>query len=88
MAGSSDERSVASRMRARGLGLLSAALLAAILPGCGGSESPSTPSGSPSPSAAPAGTARFTVDSSASRHPISPCVYGTNQPDWTSRSRA
>jgi hypothetical protein len=29
----------------------------------------------------------FTIDSSTSRHPISPYVYGTNQPDWASRSR-
>jgi hypothetical protein len=30
---------------------------------------------------------RFTIDSSASRHPISPYVYGMNQPDWAGRSR-
>jgi hypothetical protein len=61
--------------------------LALLLPGCGSSQGPTTPSSSPTPTPAPAGTAQFTIDSSASRHPISPYIYGTNQPDWTSRSR-
>jgi hypothetical protein len=30
---------------------------------------------------------RFTIDSATSRHRISPYIYGTNQPDWASRSR-
>ena len=75
-------------MKARGLAL-AGALLALLLPGCGGggSSSPTSPSSSPAPSAAPAGSVRFTIDSSASRHPISPYVYGMNQPDWAGRSR-
>lgn len=68
-----------------------AALLALVLPSCGGGgggwESPTGPSASPTASPAPAGTARFTIDSAASRHAISPYVYGTNQPRWASRSR-
>ena len=68
--------------------ILAAALLA-LLAACGGGDSgsPTTPSTSPTPSAAPAGSARFTVDSAASRHPISPYIYGMNQPNWASRSR-
>ncbi len=66
-----------------------AALLALVLPACGGGGSggPTTPSASPTASAAPAGSARFTIDSAASRHPISPYIYGMNQPNWASRSR-
>jgi hypothetical protein len=66
-----------------------AAALVALLAACGGggSGSPTTPSTSPAPSAAPAGSARFTVDSAASRHPISPYVYGMNQANWASRAR-
>ncbi len=68
--------------------ILAAALLT-LLAACGGGDSgsPTTPSTSPTPSAAPAGSARFTVDSAASRHPISPYIYGMNQPNWVSRSR-
>jgi hypothetical protein len=57
------------------------------LPACGGSSSPTSPgAGTPSP-AAPAGTVRFAIDSTASRHPISPFIYGMNQVDWAGRSR-
>jgi hypothetical protein len=64
-------------------------LLAAFLPACGGdgSDGPTAPSASPTPSAAPASSVRFTIDSAAARHPISPYVYGMNQPDWSGRSR-
>ncbi len=55
------------------LALLSAAC------GGGGSGGPTTPSASPTPAPAPAGSVRFTVDSGAARHPISPYIYGTNQ---------
>ena len=51
-------------------------------------DGPTTPSASPTPCApAPAGSVRFTIDSGAARHPISPYIYGTNQPDWAGRSR-
>jgi hypothetical protein len=30
---------------------------------------------------------RFTIDSAAARHAISPYIYGMNQPDWAGRSR-
>jgi hypothetical protein len=65
------------------------AVLPALLAACGGggSGSPTTPSTSPTPTPAPAGSVRFTVDSAASRHPISPYIYGMNQPNWASRSR-
>jgi hypothetical protein len=71
--------------RPRGLG--TAGLLALLLPGCGGSGSsaPTGPTSSPSP--LPSFSVTFTVDSSAGRHAISPWIYGTNQPDWTGRSR-
>lgn len=60
-----------------------------LLPGCGGGggSSPTTPSGSPAPPAAAPGSVRFTIDSAAARHPISPYIYGMNQPDWGTRSR-
>jgi hypothetical protein len=63
------------------LALLSAAC------GGGGSDGPTTPSASPTPAPAPPGSARFTIDSAAARHPISPYIYGMNQPDWAGRSR-
>ncbi len=63
------------------------ALAALLCPACGGSSGPTTPSASPTPTAAPAGSVRFTVDSAASRHPISPYIYGMNQPNWAGRSR-
>ncbi len=64
------------------------ALVALLCPACGGGTSgPTTPSASPTPTAAPAGSVRFTVDSGASRHPISPYIYGMNQPNWAGRSR-
>jgi hypothetical protein len=76
-------------MAVRRLRLAAPALLVLVLPACGGggSNGPTTPSASPTASPAPAGSARFTVDSAASRHPISPYIYGMNQPNWTSRSR-
>jgi len=55
--------------------------------GGGGSDGPTTPSASPTPAPAPSGSVRFTIDSAAARHPISPYVYGMNQPDWAGRSR-
>ena len=65
------------------------ALVAALSPACGGvgSSAPTAPSASPTPTAAPAGSVRFTIDSAASRHAISPYVYGMNQPSWAGRSR-
>jgi len=75
-------------MGARGVRFACCALLALLLPGCGGgSDGPTGPSATPAPSGAPAGSVRFTIDSAASRHPISPYVYGMNQPGWASRSR-
>ena len=75
-------------MRPRILRVLSAALLVLVAAcGGGGSSSPTGPSASPTPTAAPAGSVRFTIDSSAARHPISPYIYGMNQPDWAGRSR-
>jgi len=64
------------------------ALVALLSSACGGggTGSPTAPSASPTPPQAPAGSVRFTIDSGASRHPISPYVYGTNQPDWAGRS--
>jgi hypothetical protein len=61
------------------------ALLAAC--GGGGADGPTTPSASPTAAPAPAGSVRFTIDSAAARHPISPYIYGMNQPDWAGRSR-
>jgi hypothetical protein len=63
------------------------AVLPVLLTACGGGGSPTSPSASPTPPAAQAGSARFTVESAASRHPISPYIYGMNQPNWASRSR-
>ncbi len=66
--------------------LAALAFLMLPLAACGGgSDGPTTPSASPTP--APAGSVRFTIDSAASRHPISPYIYGMNQPDWAGRSR-
>ncbi len=64
-------------------------LLALLSGACGGggSDGPTTPSVSPTPSAAPAGSVRFTIDSAAARHSISPYIYGMNQADWSGRSR-
>jgi hypothetical protein len=75
-------------MSRRTLRAFSGAVLA-LLAACGGGDSggPTAPSASPTPSAAPAGNVRFTIDSAAARHPISPYVYGMNQPDWSGRSR-
>jgi hypothetical protein len=63
--------------------------LALLSPACGGggTDGPTTPSASPTPAPAPAGSVTFTIDSGAARHPISPYIYGTNQPDWAGRSR-
>jgi len=76
-------------MNARRRRVVPGALLALLVAACGGggSSGPTGPSTSPTPSAAPAGSVRFTIDSASSRHPISPYVYGMNQPDWTGRSR-
>jgi hypothetical protein len=76
-------------MAAPRLRCVPAALLILVLPACGGggADGPTTPSASPTASAAPAGSARFTIDSAASRHPISPYIYGVNQPNWAGRSR-
>jgi hypothetical protein len=65
------------------------ALLTLVSPACGGGGSygPSSPSASPAATPAPAGSVRFTIDSAVARHPISPYVYGMNQPDWAGRSR-
>lgn len=73
--------------RARCLGM--AGLLALLVPGCGGSGSsgPTGPTASPTPSPLPSFSVTLSVDSSAARHPISPWIYGTNQPEWTTRSR-
>ena len=64
-------------------------LLALLSPACGGggSGSPAAPSASPTPAPGPAGSVRFTIDSAAARHPISPYIYGMNQSDWAGRSR-
>jgi hypothetical protein len=63
--------------------------LGLLSPACGGagSDGPTAPSATPSPAPGPAGSVRFTIDSGASRHPISPYIYGMNQPDWAGRSR-
>ena len=63
-------------------------LLLLLAPGgCGsdanGPTAPAVPVGSP---AAPSSVS-FTIDSSAARHPISPYIYGMNQPSWADRSR-
>jgi hypothetical protein len=65
------------------------ACVALLSPACGGggSDGPTSPSASPALAPAAAGSVRFTIDSAASRHPISPYVYGMNQPDWAGRSR-
>jgi len=65
-----------------------AALLSAALAhvSCGGGSA-GTPTAGSSPTAAAASSVDFTVDSSSQRHPISPNIYGMNQPDWAGRSR-
>ena len=69
-------------------GRLLPGILLVLVQSCGGGGSaPTAPSASPTPTPAPAGTVRFTIDSAASRHPISPYIYGMNQPDWAGRSR-
>jgi hypothetical protein len=66
------------------------ALLSILFAACGGggdsSGAPTAPGGS-LPTPAPAISVRFAIDSGTARHPISPYVYGTNQPDWGGRSR-
>jgi hypothetical protein len=62
------------------------------LAACGGS-SPTTASApaSPGATAGPATTApaslRFTIDSTAQRQPISPFIFGSNDNEWSGRSR-
>ncbi len=83
-------RASVGSMTARALALLALAALPFLSPACGGgggSDGPTAPSASPTPTPAPAGSVRFTIDSGASRHPISPYIYGMNQPDWAGRSR-
>jgi hypothetical protein len=64
------------------------ALLLLALAGCGHDSSEPTTPDTPGVSAtAPASSVTFTIDSGASRHPISPYIYGTNQPSWHDRSR-
>jgi hypothetical protein len=79
-------------MTTRAPALLALAVLPFLLPACGsggggGGDGPTAPSASPTPTPAPAGSVRFTIDSGASRHPISSYIYGMNQPDWAGRSR-
>jgi hypothetical protein len=65
-----------------------ASLLAAQLAACAGGPSPSPVSpAAATPTPGPTGNVRFTIDSGVNRHPISPYVYGTNQPDWAGKSR-
>ncbi|MFN8095837.1 MAG: endoglucanase A, partial [Vicinamibacteria bacterium] len=68
---------------------MTALALALTLPSCGGGSSfgPSSPTGTTPPSEAPASSVTFTIDTGASRHPISPYVYGANQVSWSGRSR-
>lgn len=68
---------------------VTALALALTLPSCGGGSSfgPTSPTGPMSPSEAPASSVTFTIDTGASRHPISPYVYGANQVSWSGRSR-
>lgn len=47
---------------------------------CCGSDTPTGGDGPPA-------SVRFTVDSGAARHAISPYIYGANQVNWASRSR-
>jgi hypothetical protein len=70
-----------------------AALACLAAPDCGGGggTSPDTvASATPAPPGSlpgPAGSVRFTIDSTSGRAPISPFIYGTNQADWSGRSR-
>jgi hypothetical protein len=60
------------------------ALLACLpLGSCGGANGPTEPDGS----VGPVTSVRFTIDSGAARHAISPYVYGANQVSWPGRSR-
>ncbi len=67
-------------------GLPGLTLLLLSLAGCGGEASaPSSPNAPASP--APPAAVTFSVDSGSARHPISPYIYGMNQPSWADRSR-
>jgi hypothetical protein len=68
---------------------ITALALALAPPSCGGGSSfgPSSPTGATSPSEAPASSVTFAIDTAASRHAISPYVYGANQVSWSGRSR-
>ncbi len=66
--------------------LAALALLPLAFGGCGGdSTGPTTPEVPGVSPAAPV-SLTFTVDTGAARHPISPFIYGTNQPSWSDRS--
>ena len=69
-----------------------AAAVSLAVPACGGGGGPADPSVLPSaapPGPPPGGPAaiRFTIDSSSGRIPVSPFIFGTNQPDWAGKSR-
>jgi hypothetical protein len=69
--------------------IIMATLTATLAAACGGSSSPAGPT-TASPSAAPPAppfSVRFTIDSGANVHPISPYIYGMNQADWSGRAR-
>lgn len=55
--------------------------------GGGGGAPPTAASTGATPAPAAAQNVRFTVDSGAARHPISPYIYGVNQADWAGRTR-
>jgi hypothetical protein len=71
-----------------------AAAAGLVVPACGGGggDTPTTGGGpqSPAPPGTPPGSAaaiRFTIDSSSGRTPVSPFIFGTNQPEWAGKSR-
>jgi len=63
------------------------ALVGFGLVACGGGDTVVSPAAGSGPVPAPEQSVRFTVDSGAGRHPISPYIYGVNQADWTGRTR-
>ncbi|MFI5184558.1 MAG: glycoside hydrolase family 44 protein, partial [Vicinamibacteria bacterium] len=77
-----------NRRMAWELGGAASIVLSAWIAACGGSSSPAGPTpASPTPPPAAPFSVRFTIDTSANVHPISPYVYGMNQGDWEGRSR-